>query len=246
MPINGTLDPGAPADGAPRMEGLATDPLRLERAQILHVLYEIDSDGAEGLIPPALHPTVPPTASFVAWRLAQSDWGPFTMAQVRVGCRAGVRPRGFLLAAVVDNPVAAAALTARWGYRCEPATPVLRRYHDRVAVTVERDGVTILEAALVGPEPVSGTDVQYTANMNPAHTSDGLRLVQVDPEYEFHRADRGRPSLPVFDAGAWGDERVRPVFPVSASSTVADVTMPRIRYIARLDLPALQGTTKIG
>ena len=82
--------------------------------------------------------------------------------------------------------------------------------------------------------------------MNPAHTPDGLRLVQVDPEYAFHRADRGRPALPVFEAGAWGDGRVRPSFPVSASSAVVDLSMPKIRYVARLDLPALQGTTKIG
>src|SRR2546423_180342 len=164
------------------------------------------------------------------------------MSQVGIGCRAGVRPRRFLLSAVVDNPTAGAALSDRWGFRIEPGTPVLRTYHDLVEATVERDGATILRIGLNTPEPISGGDVQYVANMNPANTPEGFRLVQVDPEFTFHKADRGRPSLSDFDAGAWGDDRVRPVYPVSASSAVADIKLPKIRYIARLDVPALEGT----
>ena len=92
---------------------------------------------------------------------------------------------------------------------------------------------------------MTGGDLQYVASMNPATTPDGFRLVQVDPEFTFQKADRGRPALWEFNAAAWGDERVRPVFPVSASSAVADITLPKLRYIARLDVPALQGTTQL-
>ena len=35
------------------------------------------------------------------------------------------------------------------------------RRHDRVMGTVKKDGKTILDCALVDPQPVSGTDVQY-------------------------------------------------------------------------------------
>src|SRR5438105_4942850 len=117
MPITGTLDPTAPVAGAPAMASLGTEPLMLEGTRILHVFYEIDATGSEGLIPPALHPTVPPTVAFTVWRCAASEWGPFTLAQVGVGCRAGVRPRRYLLSAVTDNPTAGAALSERWGYR---------------------------------------------------------------------------------------------------------------------------------
>jgi hypothetical protein len=45
-----------------------------------------------------------------------------------------------------------------------------------------------------------------------------------------------------FDAGAWGDPRVQPVYPVSASLAVADVTLPRIRFLCRPDVLAFEGT----
>jgi hypothetical protein len=245
MPITGTLNPSAPVDGAPKMSSLGTEPLVLEGARVLHVFYEIDATGSEALIPPALHPTVPPTVAFTTWKCTDSPWGPFTLSQVGIGCRAGVRPRRYLLSAVIDNPTAGAALSDRWGFRIEPGTPTLRVYHDLVEATVVRDDSTILQVGLERPEPISGGDVQYVANMNPAQTPEGFQLVQVDPEYTFSKADRGKPALKVFDAAAWGDERVRPVFPVSAASTVADITLPKIRYIARLDIPALEGTTAL-
>ena len=45
-----------------------------------------------------------------------SDWGPFTVAELRVAGRTGVRPRGFVLRSYVDNDAAAKALTSRWGF----------------------------------------------------------------------------------------------------------------------------------
>ena len=171
-----------------------------------------------------------------------AEWGPFRLAQTRLGCRAGVRPRGFLLSAVCDNDDAAEALASRWGYRIEPGDVRLTRYHDRVVASVVRGGSSMLEVSLLDPEPISGGDVQYVATMNLAETPRGLRLVQVDPEYTFHKAERGTPSLSTFDAAAWGDARVRPSWPVSASITVADITLPRLRYVCRPDVPALAGT----
>jgi len=103
-------------------------------------------------------------------------------------------------------------------------------------------GTTALDVSVVDPAPLSAADVQYVANMNLAHTPVGLRLVQVEPKYEVHRAERGRPRLGVFHGAAWGDPRVQPVYPVSASLTVATVTIPRIRFVCRPDVLAFEGT----
>ena len=108
--------------------------------------------------------------------------------------------------------------------------------------TVVRDGETILDVSLVGPEPISGGDIQYVANMNLAHAPNGVRLVQVDPEFTFHKANRGHLQVDAFDPGAFGEDRISLSWPVSASFAVADITMPRIRYVCRTDVPALQGT----
>ena len=55
----------------------------------------------------------------------------------------------------------------------------------------------------------------------------------------------GRASL-AFDGAAWGDARVQPVYPVSASFAVADITIPRIRFVCRPDVLAFDGTEAVG
>jgi hypothetical protein len=71
------------------------------------------------------------------------------------------------------------------------------------------------------------------------------RIVQVDSEYEFRRADRGRPSLHSFDASAWGDDRLVPDIAVSASFAACDLTIANVRYICNPDIPASEGTEKV-
>jgi hypothetical protein len=70
--------------------------------------------------------------------------------------------------------------------------------------------------------------------------------VQTDTEYEFKRADRGRPELGQFDGAGWGDERLSPTQPVSASFTVCDVNITSVRYICNPDIPAAEGTQNVG
>ena len=246
MPLWGTRRVDDLEETAPVMDGLGTEPMLAERVEILQVMYEIATESMEDLVPPALHPTIPPTVTWIFYSCAASPVGGFRMAQTRIGCRAGVRPRGYLMSAVIDNREAGDVLASRWGYTVHVGDVTLERRYDRVTGRVTRGGVAILEVGLVDPEAISGTDVFYTANMNPARTPAGLRLVQVDPEFTFHRAERGHPEVAVFDAEAWGDGRVRPVFPVSASAAVADVSFPRLRYVCRLDVPVLQGTQKVG
>ena len=54
-------------------------------------------------------------------------------------------------------------------------------------------------SALRDPKPLRNEDAYYVASMHLAHTPRGLRLVQVDPEFELERAERGRPLLAGFD-----------------------------------------------
>jgi len=245
MPLLGTRDLVADESTAPEMTALDTEAVTVERVEILQVMYEIASGPMLDLLPPALHPTIPPTVTWLVFRAPGGPLGAFTLAQTRIGCRAGVRPRGYLLSAVVDEPAAAEALAVRWGYRCRIGDVALKRFHDRVDARVVEGGETTLACSVLDPEAISGGDVQYVAGMHLARTPTGSRLVQVDPEYTFHRAERGRPALEAFAAGRWGDERVAPVHPVSAHVTVADVTLPRLRYVSRPDVPAIEGTEKL-
>jgi Acetoacetate decarboxylase (ADC) len=238
----GTADVDALAARAPVMERLDTEPLVLPGTWVLQVTYEMAAAAREALLPPALHPTDPPLLSWTLLRCTSGPLGAFAIAQLRVECRSGLRPRGFLVASVIDSVDAGRALTARWGYGSRAGDVRLARQYDAVGGTVRLDGRTILDVALRDPDPLGPHDIQYTASMHLAHTPRGVRLVQVDPTFAVERAERGRPHLVAFDAAAWGDVRIVPMHPVSASIAVADVTLPRLRYLCRPDVWAFDGT----
>src|SRR5262245_34609856 len=118
MPLYGVRDVSPLLADAAEMESLDTAPAEIERAEVLQVMFEIASGPMLELLPPALHPTIPPTVTFTFWRCPDGPVGPFALALVRAGCRAGVRPRGFLLASYCDAEPAAEGLRSRWGYNC--------------------------------------------------------------------------------------------------------------------------------
>ena len=192
MPLFGELELGTVTGGLPAMKDLDTEAWDLPKAEILQLACEI-ADGTRVLLPRALHPAIPEYVTFVVTRYSESPVGPFSLAQARLMARAGVHPRGYVLGAVASTPGAVTALRERWGYPAVPGEITLRRYHDRVAAAVRREGRTILELALIDPEIVSGGDLQYIH---------AITLARVDgaapswsrsiPHYTLHQASRGR------------------------------------------------------
>jgi len=227
---------------APVMQGWATAPVTWEHAEVLQVAYEIATPHREAMLPPALHPTDPPLVTWLFYRCPTGPWGSFTLAQTRIECRSGLRLRGYLVSAVVDNADAADALRTQWGFKTQPGSIALHRYYDSVHAAVATASGTILNLTVSDPDPLSAADIQYVANVNLAQTPRGLRLVQVEPRHQIHRVERGRPQVTAFDAAAWGDARVQPTSPVAASFAVADVTLPPIRFLCRPHVLAFEGT----
>jgi len=249
MPLAGCLDIARLLDDAPTVELDGTE-LRIDNVDILQVLFEVPASNAEALVPAALNPTIPPVVTFLAYRAADSPFGPFSLVQTRVIARAAVRPRAYLVSAACDNDGLAAVLTRSFGFRTWPGKVRLQRFHDRVECVATRGRDTVLHLSLIDPQPITGHDVKYAPGMHLALVSrDGVttpRMVQVDCEYEFHRADRGRPVLHAFDAAAWGDDRLVPTLPISASVTTCDVAIMPVRYVCNPDIPAAEGTEQVG
>ncbi len=249
MPINGTADPDQLSRYAPTMASLDTQSLTLPNVKVLQVIYEIDDSVMADLIPPALHPTIPPTMHVIGMRAEDGPLGAFTIAIVRVGCRAAVRPRGLPTRAVCTDGDAARALTECWGFPITIGNPVLRQRYDRQSIEVSDGNVTVLSAQLIDPIPIGNGDLLYTAGMHVANVEqDGERkpwLVQVDPEIAVSRADRGQAQIDAFDSSYWNAPSLRPVYPVVASYTTADITLPRIRYICDPMQPAISGTISL-
>jgi acetoacetate decarboxylase len=247
-PRFGKLDVKSRAALASEIAGYKTEPWLLKQAQILNLAHEVDALPSDNLIPPAMHPVIPAYVTFNVTVYPDSPVGRFAIAEVKMMGRTGVRPRGFVLRSIVDNEDARRELAARWGYPVAPGEVKLHLRHDRVQAEVIAEGKRALEFEMLDREAISGGDVQYVASMHLARNKDDGRLVlvQVDPEFVFQKAERGRPHLITIDRSIWktGDN-LQLANPISASFTIADVTLPKLRYICDPERPAMQGTTKI-
>jgi hypothetical protein len=248
MPLSGSLDVAPLLADSPKLDNYDTEAWEIAGVELLSLTFEIDDRAMTSALPPALHPTIPPVAYFSIAAYPESPIGPFNLSQVRVGCRASALPRGFVLRAFSDSPRACDELGRRWGYNCGPAEVRLRRYHDRILGIVTVDGREVLRASLVDPQPISGGSIFHVSTMNLARSDDdGGRgvLVQVDPAYSFHRAERGAPELNTFERDAWNARGIEPVWPVTATFVRCDTGFPRIRYVLDAQQPARMGTRKL-
>ncbi len=243
--LTGHADVNVLAARAPVMTSLDAGPLHLEEAEILQAAFEQPYPLREASLPPGLYATSPPLLVLLAWRVARSPWGPFALAQARVSCRSGARPRGFVVGCVIDNPAAAAALASDWGLPAVAGSVELLRRYDRAELAVHTDGRTAVRMVGLDPDPLSAGDVQFSVTTTLATTPRGLRLVQLDAEYELRRVERLRPRLDSFDAGGWGGPRLEPRYPVAATISVGDITIPPIRYLSRPDVTAFEGTEQV-
>ena len=250
MPLAGRMDVEAyGAKTAREIHGYKTEAWALKGAQILNLHYEIDNDTIADLLPVTTRPSIPAWAVFNTTRYPDSPVGPFTIAEVRIGCRAGVRPRGFVLRSYVDNEAAVRELGQRWGYPAVVGKVYMRVLHDRVVSKVTNTaGKVVLDMEMVDREPISGADIQFNSSMHLARNKeDGkLAVVQVDPEWVFQKAERGRPHIIALDSEAWGaGSLLRADYPISATYTLCDVTLGKIRYVCDPSKDAFQGTTSV-
>jgi len=228
----------------PRVAGFGAGPVTLPGAEVLQAAFEMPVSAREAVVPPALHPTNPALCVIQAWRCPESPWGAFSLAQVRVQTRSGLRPRGFVVGAVCDNDRAADALATDFGFPARPGEVLLRRAYDAAWLEVGTGGQTILALEGMDPEPLLPQDVFYSVTLNLAETPRGPRLLQIEPEYAVARAERLRPRLLSFHPEGWGDRRLDPYFAVSASLASATIVIPRMRFVCRPDALAFWGTEK--
>jgi len=241
----GSADVETLARRAPRLDSFSTDALLLPDVEMFQATFELAGQGVGSLFPPGLHPTLPVLAVFAFWRATSGPLAAFTLAQLRVSCRSGARPRQLLLASFVAGEPARELLNARFGFGAKPAIVELARFYDRAEARVVLDGKTVLEAHAHAPLPLAASDLQFFASVHPAHTPKGFRLVQIDAEYKIARAERARPVLDAFDPAAFGITGFRPAYPVAATVALGEVTLPRVRFVVRPDVLAFEGTEAV-
>jgi hypothetical protein len=241
----GSADLGVLAAAAPQLLDYADEPVCLGGVVCLQMTVEMRNTARESVLPPSLHPTIPPALSIQAWSVADSPWGSFRLVSTRVSCRSGVRARGFTTSVIVDSEPVRQVLRTRYGYPAEPGDVQLRHGYDGADLQVRAGGKTALRIGAVAPEPLGGEDVQYTTTLNLAHAPAGLRLVQVETAHETSRVERLRGRLLEFVAAAWGEPRLAPYHPIATSLAQGQIVLQPIRFVCRPDELAFTGTEAV-
>lgn len=241
----GTLDVTTLPSPPPALDDFDTEVWELGEIDVLHVNHEISVNAIQSSVPPALHPSIPPHLSWLVYRARDSSYGPFTLAQTRIGCRIGLKPRGLLLLAFCDNLTVGQQLRSRWGFDVRAGNILISKHADQIELRVRSADRDILSLDVVDPTLLPGGGVPIAAGLNLARTSVGTRLVQVDPEYVIRSAERGKVKLHTFNAAVWGDPRIEPTWPISGSFLRAEVTLPRLRYLTDPTSTSVEGTTRL-
>lgn len=243
--LSGRADPESLASGAPTLHDFAAPSVVLPDTEVLQVLFEIKTDPVTDILPAGLHPTSPGIVSWLAYACEQSPWGAMRLVQTRIECRSGNRPRTMLVSGVCDNDAAREALAKGFGFRLQAGEIDLRRGYDGADLRVRVAGHAILELELRDPTLLPPGVVQFVSGMHPAHTPNGFRLVQVDADHETTRSERATPRLRGFEASAWGDARIEPLYPVASAICLGEVTLQPLRYVCRPDVISFMGTEKV-
>ncbi|MGI9616363.1 MAG: hypothetical protein ACR2QO_25835 [Acidimicrobiales bacterium] len=246
MPFFGTLDVDAALGDAATMTDLAPASWELPGAEVVQVSFEVEEAQALAITPPALHPSIPPYATFSALHFPSSPHGALTLVMVRLIVRAGIRPRGLLVRAFTDNAAAAEGLAAGWGYNVSTADVSFLRRYGSIRGVVAIDGEVALDISLEDPEPVAPGDLELFDNLHLTNLEGQAPvIVQVDPTYEYSSADRGRAELAVFDPAALGISGIDPVYPVVAVACRADMQLDAPRFVMDPTKPAIKGTRRL-
>jgi len=248
MPRFGTLDLSTVLGSAPEVGDLTAAPhWEMPDATLVQINWEVADEPSLAITPPALHPSIPTYLSLFAGHYPDSPVGSFTLVQMRLVVRAGIRPRGYCLGAVCDSDEATAALRTHWGYPAVRGEAVVSMRHDRVRVSAAVDGHEVLVATLTHPETIGGADLMPFDNLNLVRLPGGEpALVQIDPEYAVHAADRGTPALQLPDPQALGMRGgVRLDRAITGFSFKADVDLAPARFAIDPTRPAVQGTRRL-
>ena len=255
--ISGTASVDELAAGVPEIAAFGTEPVRLSGVTGLSLVAELRRPAREAVLPPGLHPIVPPAMSLLAWDVSESLWGAFSAAFVRVVCRSGARARAFCVGAAASTEDAVAGLRSQLGFPARRANVTLRRHYDGVDLAVaqasEADNGTaarngagpMLAVSALDPDPLSVGDLQHVGSMNLAHTPSGLRLVQVETHHVPSRVERLAARIDAFDAEAWGQRLLDPYWVVSCSVSLEDIEIPAIRFVCDPAKPAAEGTERV-
>ena len=194
-------------------------PWLMPGARIIKLAYEVGTDFIRHTLPAGLARSTPPYGTLVVYDVPESPFGPYRMAAQTLACRYRNFARVYVLQAVVDNPVALAALREVWSYPAAPGTVDLTDTEgpgspEVSCVVAAPDGAALATFTLAGIQGAEADrlviDGELTARVPPRFSTadaEPVRLVQVNRAFALSDPTRARFSLEFTSAGdryPWG------------------------------------------
>ena len=223
----------------------------LPDAEFLQINWEVDDEAALDADPAVAAP-VDPAVRLVLRRAASRSRrsGPFSIVQVRLVVRAGIRParpvprRGLRLGRRRSQ-----ALRDHWGYPVQLGEVDVAHRHDQVRFTAALDGRTVVDLAVHTADVINGSDLM---------TFDNLHLVRLAGRgLAAARAGRSRstrstrptaagPTVSLPDPQALGMRgALRLVSPIIGFTFRADSDLVPVRFTIDSVKPAIASTKRV-
>jgi acetoacetate decarboxylase len=207
-------------------------PWEMPGARIIKLAYEVGTDFVRHALPAGLARSTPPYGTLIVYDVPQSPFGPYRMAAQTLACRYRNFARVYVLQAIVDNPVALAALREVWSYPAAPGTIEVTDGDGEVhGLVAAPDGAPLARFALTGIEGAEADklviDGELTARVPPRFSTgdaEPVRLIQVNRAFALRNPTRARFSIEFSSAGdryPWGAVPVTNL--IIATDTSADL-----------------------
>jgi hypothetical protein len=245
MPIFGGYKPAA--DGLPVIKALAEDRIDVENAQVVALTFEVLSEAAIATLPAALHPPFPTYCSLILRAHADSPFGRFTTAELRLHARATNHYVGYILGGFTDNERVSAWLENAYGKRLALADQVsLKKRHFGFEAKVAAGGRAVLDAVIENPAQIAGVDVLHVQNSVLASLNGAPTLIAEEFEFQIKEARRGMPRYHALDIAAFGAPTLTVSNHLPATWILADWSYMPVRFVIDPLKPAAAGTRKLG
>jgi acetoacetate decarboxylase len=215
-------------------------------ARIIKLAYEVGTDFIRHTLPAGLARSTPPYGTLLVYDVPESPFGPYRMAAQTLACRYRNFARVYVLQAVVDNPVALAALREVWSYPAAPGTVEITdgdpggpgvspgsatSTSEILGVVAEPGGAPLARFRLTNIQGAEAErvviDGELTARVPPRFSTadaEPVRLIQVNRAFALRDPTRAKFSIEFASAGdryPWGAVPVTNL--IVAVDTKADV-----------------------
>ncbi len=212
-------------------------PWEIGEAVVQHITFELPVANARRNLPDIVTRSAPTYGRISVIDRADSPVGPYREALLMVGCRVGMIPALYVVAAVVNTEAARDAIAAHWNYLPSVGEIDIARSDDAIRSSIDAgDGLTVgLNSPIA--EAAAVTIVRYDPLLVVQPTNGSGAASEIPCEHDVRQAWLSRASALSYEGGS----RSHPWIQLRSSNPITAVVAvegQRIDPAAAIELPS--------